>query len=212
MEKSQLEQEYRLADKTPTLEEFWDYRLGTSAVYIGIAMGEYANKSSLTSYIFETFHMQTIWNETNKIISITNDLLSLRKELRQGCIDSMIPLSCATGKSAQDAIIDATNELKVAKDRFDNAAAGLIAGCGSDKALLRQLSAFIEVCRSNCVGNLIWRCVDSSLLPESTANVKKLGDRQIWHGRYRIRQWRAIFQTLDLSTQPGMWVIDLAKL
>ena len=37
MEMSRQEQEVRLRGKVPTLEEYWSFRMGTSAVYVGVA-------------------------------------------------------------------------------------------------------------------------------------------------------------------------------
>ena len=100
---------------------------------------------------------QAIWDETNLIISVTNDILSLKKEIKQGCINTIILLATASGKSVQDSIIEAVDVLRKSKARFDIAAESLVAIHGNAENVVSQIRAFIEVCRSNRVGNLVWR-------------------------------------------------------
>ena len=126
-------------------------------MYVGLAACEYSSQSSLSAHIFDSPYMRAVWNETNIIISVTNDLLSLRKELRQGCIESIVPLTCASGLAVQDAVAEATRKLEASKHRFNKAATSLIDRYARDERSLYQLSAFVEVCKCNCVGNLMWR-------------------------------------------------------
>lgn len=98
-EQSRVEQEYRLNDVVPTLEEYWACRMGTSAVAPCVAMAEYVgiipstfptdlcvfrfppanrhcfegrfcNHIKLPSGITKDLDMKTIWDETNIGISM----------------------------------------------------------------------------------------------------------------------------------------------
>ena len=153
---SENEQRSRLDGKIPTLEEYWSFRLGTSAVYIGSAAGEYSISSHLPSKIMDCRAMQAVWNEANAIISITNDLLSLKKEIKLGCIDSIVPLTFMLTNNVQSAIQDSVTALKAAQVRFDDAANVLLAQIG-DGETRPQVARFVEIQRSNFVGNLVWR-------------------------------------------------------
>ncbi|KAI0967214.1 isoprenoid synthase domain-containing protein [Xylaria arbuscula] len=133
---SQVEQKYRLMGILPTLKEYWNLRLGTSAVYIGIASAEFL--------------------QTNIIISITNDLLSMKKEIERGCIDSLVPLAFASSDDTKTVISQAIQLLKAAKAQFERLATALIQEAGEGDCSVK-VQRFIEVQRSNCVGNLIWR-------------------------------------------------------
>lgn len=42
---SRREQSMRLDRKVPSIEEFWEYRLGTSAVRIALAINEYVRRN-----------------------------------------------------------------------------------------------------------------------------------------------------------------------
>ena len=100
--------------------------------------------------------MQAIWDEKNIMISITNDLLSLRKEVLQGSIESHVPLACAPGATVHIAVTQAVEELQASKDRFEDASIHLIDGHKHEYWLFWQLKDFGGICRNNCVGNLIW--------------------------------------------------------
>ncbi|KAI1337117.1 isoprenoid synthase domain-containing protein [Xylariaceae sp. FL0016] len=153
---SEEEQKGRLRGQIPTLEGYWQFRLGTSAVYIGTAAGEYSISSHLPAELMHSKPMQAIWDETNVIISITNDLLSLRKEMKLGCIDSIVPLIFATTSDVRRAMDEAVDALRRSKYRFDEAAKDLLDGISEDDLLQERVESFIEVQRSNCVGNLMW--------------------------------------------------------
>lgn len=154
---SEVEQRARLRGEIPTLGEYWKFRLGTSAVYIGSAVGEYSMSSQIPSEVMNCDSMQALWDETNVIISITNDLLSLRKEMKLGCIDSIVPLTFASTNDVQQAISESVASLRVSKERLDRAAAALLKGRDEEDEIHEQLQRFIQVQKSNCVGNLVWR-------------------------------------------------------
>jgi hypothetical protein len=153
---SETEQRARLRGDIPTLKEYWKFRLGTSAVYIGSAAGEYSMSSQISSDVMNCSSMQAVWDETNVIISITNDLLSLRKEMQLGCIDSIVPLTFASTNNIQQAISESVAALRASKERFDEAARTLVSD-GDEDLTYKQVQMFIQIQRSNCVGNLIWR-------------------------------------------------------
>ncbi|KAI3395276.1 hypothetical protein diail_1474 [Diaporthe ilicicola] len=163
MTASEVEQSCRLHDRIFTLQEYWSVRMGTSAVYIGSAAGEFSMGfgSPLPLEVMRCSEMQALWDETNIIISITNDLLSLRKEMQLGCIDSIIPLTFASTRNLQKAVDKSLAALKASKQRFDEVAKKLLSDDScyfkTNPELKEQIAHFIQVQRSNCVGNLIWR-------------------------------------------------------
>jgi hypothetical protein len=165
MAASEDEQAGRLTGHIPSLDEYWRFRLGTSAVYIGSAAGEYSISSRIPDTLMRSdAAMQAIWDETNVIISITNDLLSLRKEMQLDCIDSIVPLVFASTGDVQRAVSEAVGALRAARERFDAAADELLARRYEDEEIRSQVDQFIEVQRSNCVGNLVWRWASPSFL------------------------------------------------
>lgn len=100
--------------------------------------------------------MQDLWNETNIIISTTNDLLSLKKETMFGSIDNIVPIIFASTNDIDQSISEAVVTLYASKERFDKAARALLIVVAEDE-FKEQATKFIEIQRSNCVGNLVWR-------------------------------------------------------
>jgi hypothetical protein len=157
MAASAHEQSGRLQDRVFSLAEYWSFRLGTSAVYIGTAAGEFSMSSCLPSHIMDCSAMRAVWDETNVMISITNDLLSLRKEMRFGCVDSVVPLTFAATGNLDKAVLKSVGALRASRARFDEAAAALLAREYPDDETRCLVEGFVQVQRSNCVGNLVWR-------------------------------------------------------
>ncbi|QKX52974.1 uncharacterized protein TRUGW13939_00045 [Talaromyces rugulosus] len=77
MKQSEQEQHIRLNnDRLPSVAEFWNYRLGASAVFICLAINEYAyGDMELPVEIFGDADMKEIWQLTNIIISASGSFL-----------------------------------------------------------------------------------------------------------------------------------------
>ncbi|KAI5920417.1 isoprenoid synthase domain-containing protein [Camillea tinctor] len=153
---NEAEQNARLRGQIPTVREYWDYRLGTSLVYISAAVGEYSMTTQLPAEVMECDSMLKLWVANNDITWIINDVLSLRKEMKIGFTDSLIPIIFMTTNDAQRAMNEAVTAMETAKKRFDNAAGDLLQSRKDDNEVYSQLKSLIQVLQSNCVGALIW--------------------------------------------------------
>ncbi|KAI0382052.1 hypothetical protein F5Y04DRAFT_280286 [Hypomontagnella monticulosa] len=100
--------------------------------------------------------MRALWYHTNIMISVINDVLSLRKEIRLGCIDNIVPVIFASTNNLREAVSLSVAALRAAKEGFDEAAKDLLTERAEREESYKHIQAFIEVERSNCVGNLIW--------------------------------------------------------
>ncbi|GAP82510.1 putative terpene synthase metal binding domain protein [Rosellinia necatrix] len=154
---TEAEQRGRLDGRVPTVEEYWALRRSTSAVYISTAAGEYAMAARLPAAVMGGRAMRALWDETNLVIAICNDLVSLRKEVGLGCIESIVPLTFAATNDIREAVSLSVAALRAAKERFDNAARDLLAGGAETEDLYKQIQGFINIQKTNCVGNLTWR-------------------------------------------------------
>lgn len=157
LEMSQREQVIRLRG-VPTMEEFWSYRLGSSAVYVTLAVNEYAwDNGSLPCSVMDHDDMILLRKYTNIIISVTNDILSLKKEIARGSIGSMIPLEYAKSRNAQGAVDHTTELLIMAVKGFQQTEEKLLKGeMMQDEKQARQIREYIKGCQYNCTGNLVW--------------------------------------------------------
>ncbi|KAF1913064.1 isoprenoid synthase domain-containing protein [Ampelomyces quisqualis] len=157
MEKTSREQQFRLCCGIPSVEEYWSFRMGTSAVGLVVAVQEYAMNIHICDSVMRKDTMiKSITDETIINISIVNDLLSLRKEISKGCIDSIVPIYCAQGMSVQNAVNEAVRALEASKSRFDKAAQSLSVAAQQDPLKYKHVSEWVEGCQSLCMGNLVW--------------------------------------------------------
>ncbi|KAF6228249.1 hypothetical protein HO133_007979 [Letharia lupina] len=159
LEMSQQEQMLRLRGTLPSLEEFWLYRPGSSAVHVTIALNEFAwDNKSLPTSVMEDGDMKLLWDYTNVIISTVNDIVSLKKEIARGSISSMIPLLYARSRDAQVAVDQTAEFLVVNVKAFEETAQRLLKQEKRHNVEeARELRAFIKGCQFYCSGNLTWR-------------------------------------------------------
>jgi hypothetical protein len=100
----------------------------------------------------------------NYIVSITNDILSLRRELDQGLLNNICVLLFLRQPSGQKqrlqhAVNEALELVQGAMADFDRIALHLLASYasnGSDVTLQYQLKEFIDGCRKMCTGSITW--------------------------------------------------------
>ncbi|KAI4222973.1 MAG: hypothetical protein LQ349_007522 [Xanthoria aureola] len=81
IEMTEVEQQVQMSKRLPSIDEYNQRRMGSSAVRVCLAVTEYCYGNEIPPSVIEDEDMETIWNETNVIVSTMNDLLSLRKEI-----------------------------------------------------------------------------------------------------------------------------------
>ncbi|KAI9040420.1 terpene synthase family protein [Aspergillus affinis] len=151
IEMSCLEQQHRIQGRLPTIDEYWTYRLGTNLMGVVCAATELSmNKRLSHSTLLHPF-MRDICLQTNRIIAITNDILSLRKEVEKGEVCSLIPLLYKSNDSLQEVVDMAVHLLKDASHDLARYDAGLATQLG-DKAC----ETFLQSCYDYCTGFLHW--------------------------------------------------------
>ena len=153
-----LKQRFCHDNLVPTFGEYWQFRAGTSAVRVMLALVQYAGQLSLPDVVFESAAMKKAWKEVTNIISATKDLFSLRNDVLRGRVDNFVVLhSHSHGLSADDSIREAVCMVRESKTRFEAAANEMIADFAWSPPVREQLRKYLEICQSLCVGNLLWR-------------------------------------------------------
>ncbi|KAL2044834.1 hypothetical protein N7G274_002609 [Stereocaulon virgatum] len=157
---SRIEQELRLCGMIPTIEEYWKYRTDTSAVDVTTSVTELLKKTNMPQYIFDDADMKHVWRETNIMISASNDMFSVKKEMRNGQIDNLITLLCFNRNiQAQEAMDEVRTIVRSARARFIMAAERLTSRYAEDTVVGKQVREFIEDCKYNTTGNLMFSLV-----------------------------------------------------
>lgn len=150
---TETEQQQRLHADLASVEEYMKYRMGTSAVYVLFALLEMP--VGLLKDTTVSSEMRKIESEANVIISISNDMFSLKKELAAGTPDSLIPILWQSNKSLSDAMATAMEMLYEARERFDEAETRLRRACPSSS--MSDIEQFLTIAKTNCTGNIFWR-------------------------------------------------------
>ncbi|KAI0596014.1 isoprenoid synthase domain-containing protein [Biscogniauxia sp. FL1348] len=152
------EEEHRAqqSPELPTIDQYMRRRMGSGAVRTCLALIEYSYGISLPEEVMESKLMQSIWYEANVIICVTNDMMSIKKEVEQSQTDSLIPLLYLELGSVQQAMNRATDMIKAAISNLDNAEKALLAQYSSDPSLQEDIRKFTEGVKYACTSNLNW--------------------------------------------------------
>ncbi|CZR62301.1 uncharacterized protein PAC_12198 [Phialocephala subalpina] len=156
---TEMEQKWHLEGEAriPTLEDYLHSRMGTSAVRPCLAVIEFAN-GIRGRYAATTNEpsLTALSDEATKIVIIANDMLSLKKEIRVGVIDSLVPLLCLRFGDVQNALREAQSDLAAAVDRFELEARTLLDEPNETRLSYEELRMFIEGARDCWIGNFSW--------------------------------------------------------
>ncbi|KAI1389854.1 terpenoid synthase [Hypoxylon trugodes] len=153
------EQKLQVAHRLPTIEEYVRFRMGSGAVRVCFATIEYAYGLTLPDEVMADEDMQQIWHEANVIIYTTNDILSMKKEIAQSQVDSLVPLLTLQLGSVQGAMDHAVDMVRTSVRRLDAAEAQILRRYASTPKVQEDILKFIDGCKYACTSNLNWRYV-----------------------------------------------------
>ncbi|KAF1954078.1 terpenoid synthase, partial [Byssothecium circinans] len=159
MEMSEREQQLRLSGIIPSVDEFWNYRLGSSAVTVCLAFHEFSYENMhLPASFHEDSDVKSIIRYTNMIVSATNDLFSVKKEIERDAVDSLIPIMYYhVGGTVQAAVDEVVMFIKKEIKAFDAAAERLDRKYqDAESDMRRQVRVYVEGCKYTTTGNLTW--------------------------------------------------------
>ncbi|KAI0544235.1 terpenoid synthase [Xylaria curta] len=144
----------------PPVEEYMKRRMGSSAVRVFFSITEYACGITLPKEVRDDEAMKRIWHEANIIISITNDILSMKKEMANSqVVDSIIPLLVVELGSLQEAINHAEDIIRSSVQELDLAVEQIngreFAAAGMH--VHEDIRKFVDGCKYACTANLNWR-------------------------------------------------------
>lgn len=169
------EQRLRLSGSVASLEEFWHYRLGTSAATVILAVNELSwEGGNLPIAFYADKEVEKLYYYTNTIISALNDVLSVKKEIvsfdcplqtnsmtdclqKQEAIDSLIPIIFYETSDIQVAVSRVIAFMKDEIRKMDDTAAKLsLKYSNAEPALQEQVRLFIDSCKYLATGTLVW--------------------------------------------------------
>ncbi|KAI0190904.1 isoprenoid synthase domain-containing protein [Xylaria flabelliformis] len=151
------EQKVQMNGRFPSVEEYLQRRMGSSAVGVCLAITEYATGATLPEEIMRDGSMKILWHETNMIISTVNDILSVKKEIGQSQPDTLIPLLFAKFNSMQAAIDEAVLIVSNSIDRFQRAESDILGRYATCPKIESVIQDHINAYKTACTANINWR-------------------------------------------------------
>ncbi|KAK7063503.1 terpene cyclase [Favolaschia claudopus] len=153
MDACDVEQHSEMSGQAPTIEEYLPRRMGTSAVGFVVACLEYILGIELGNRLRSDEDVKAVFNETVVNIAITNDILSLRRELRYPFYNNAVAVLYHQHRDLQTAV-DETHKIILASiNRLEVAAKNILKRYPERR---EDLTTWIDGCKTMCTGNLRW--------------------------------------------------------
>jgi hypothetical protein len=152
---TQTEQEFQTTDTLPTVEQYIHRRIGSGAVKVCYALIEYQHGIAVSPSIIHDEHMRVVWDETDIVTSITNDLLSLKKEIAHGQVDTILPLLYLRHGSIE-AAVEAAVEMMRESVRKTDEAVEVLERKYKGHPELENVRKIVHACKVTPPGNYYW--------------------------------------------------------
>ncbi|KAK6495446.1 hypothetical protein TWF481_003465 [Arthrobotrys musiformis] len=147
------EQRVELRGKAPTIEEYMHIRMGTSGVATLSVLTEYMMQIDLGDEIRNDPDIQTIHDQSNCIVSLVNDIFSLRKELTFPFYCNAVAVLYHKHRNLQVAVNKTFQMVVASVQTLEDAGARLLARYPDRRT---DLEAFVYAAKTMCTGNITW--------------------------------------------------------
>ncbi|KAK1975935.1 terpene synthase family protein [Colletotrichum cereale] len=143
----------RHTGRVPSLDEYLSYREASSCIMQVVVNLEFANGISLPEEVMASAEMQKLYHATVTVLWIFNDIVSVRKEIKEGFIENLVVL-LANGNMQQG--LDATvarleHEVAAVNEACEAAIARFADTPHQDHVLL-----LVKNCKNMCMANWFW--------------------------------------------------------
>ncbi|KAF5538567.1 epi-isozizaene synthase [Fusarium phyllophilum] len=137
----------------PSLDEYLGYRDASSCMKQVAANIEFANGLNLPEYVMESKEIQELYEASVAVMWITNDIVSVRKEIREGFVENIVVL-LAHG-DMQRGIDASLDRLQVEIERV-NKAADDAARRFAGEIFERDIALLGKNCKNMCLSSWFW--------------------------------------------------------
>ncbi|KAK5653827.1 hypothetical protein OQA88_7986 [Cercophora sp. LCS_1] len=152
----EIEQRERLTGETsPDVDSYLRIRYYTSAVRLYCYITQICYGIEIPTWVQDSPEMKVVWDETDYVIIIGNDILSAKKELAAGCVHNAVPVMFHQGQPLSAVIPLLIKRLEESRDRFDDAAFKVLEMCkSSDSEILPAVVQYIDGLRTIATGTI----------------------------------------------------------
>lgn len=148
------EQTLQLAEKIPSFEDYMEIRLGTVGAGILCSLVEYAHQQALPPTIAQSQHGMAMSKLVSVILSLLNDVLSLKKEMATGCVINAVTSLMMRENTLSGAVDELYKEMRQAVKNFDEAAACLCQEAQGDADAESIVKRYVDGHRAIVTGTL----------------------------------------------------------
>ncbi|KAF4973892.1 hypothetical protein FZEAL_9149 [Fusarium zealandicum] len=142
------EQQLRLDRRVPDFDSYMAMRVDTVGGLMLCSLVPYATQEALP---LAAPQVQRLERQICVLLSLLNDVLSLKKELRTDCVINAVAALMEPGLSLDEVLADLEGRMRRAVDEFDDAALELLVMGGSDADSVKR---YIDGCRAIVTGTL----------------------------------------------------------
>ncbi|KAI8691143.1 Terpene synthase [Fusarium sp. Ph1] len=148
------EQKLRLERRIPDFNSYMDLRLATIGGTMLCSLVPYATDEPLPAALASAPEIGRMWLQACILLSLLNDMLSLKKELRTDCAINAVSALVEPGISLDEIVAQLEQRMKTAVKEFDEAAERLLQMAGPDEDLAGLVRRYIDGCRATVTGTL----------------------------------------------------------
>ncbi|KAG5663987.1 hypothetical protein KAF25_006572 [Fusarium avenaceum] len=148
------EQELRLANSMPGFESYMKMRIGTVGGRMLCSLVPYATQERLPSAVSSAPEVDHMWTQVSILLSLLNDMLSLKKELRTNCIINAVAAIMKPDMTLDMVVSELEERMGLAVKEFDDAAGKLLNKTESQEELHSLVKRYVDGCRAIVVGTL----------------------------------------------------------
>ncbi|KAM5355786.1 hypothetical protein ACJ41O_002432 [Fusarium nematophilum] len=197
-----VEQQLRLDRRIPDFDSYMAMRLGTVGGTMLCSLVPYATQEELPAAVASAPEVRRLWTQASVLLSLLNNLLSLKKELRTECVINAVTALMKPGAELDDVVADMEKRMWRAVEEFDDAARKLIKIAGPNEELKDLTGRYVDGCRAVVTGTLEFMLVNpwNSLNVDMHADTPQVDISKIWHLEAPPERW--ILGNYSLIVQP----------
>jgi hypothetical protein len=154
IESCAAEQELRLANRIPDFESYMKMRIGTVGGRMLCSLVPYATQERLPAAVSSAPEVDHMWTQVSILLSLLNDMLSLKKELRTNCIINAVAAIMKPDMTLDMVVSELEERMGLAVKEFDDAADKLLNKTESQEELQSLVKRYVDGCRAIVTGTL----------------------------------------------------------
>ncbi|KAF5669249.1 terpene synthase [Fusarium heterosporum] len=148
------EQELRLASHIPDFESYIKLRIGTVGGRMLCSLVPYATQETLPRSLSSAPEVSQIWTQVCILLSLLNDMLSLKKELQTDCVINAVAAMMEPDMTLDIVVTRLEERMGLAVREFDDATHKLFEKAESQEDLKPLLTRYVDGCRAIVTGTL----------------------------------------------------------